>query len=178
MARNKCCTSKKHYQERGASGKACEGQCEEHQEQHAKEGSTSGTACQGTSAVHQEKLARNNVRNIRTRMYRNKLRCIMNRMPVNIINSMPTTSAERQEQHAKEQGEYIKDMQHAQELYEGDLRSGQALLHINNKSNKSFWSLCKLHKELKFRIFSFIEHSIELVCLFSSFVQDFLGPKM
>jgi hypothetical protein len=82
MASNKCCTSKKHYQERGASGKACEGQCEEHQEQHAKEGSTSGTACQGTSAVHQEKLARNKVRNIRTRKYRNKLRCIRNRMPV------------------------------------------------------------------------------------------------
>jgi len=37
MARNKCCTSKKHYQKRGASGKACEEQCEEHQEQHAKE---------------------------------------------------------------------------------------------------------------------------------------------
>jgi hypothetical protein len=46
---------------------------------------------------------------------------------------MPTTNAERQEQHAKEQGEYIKDMQHAQELCEGELRSGQALLHINNK---------------------------------------------
>jgi hypothetical protein len=43
---------------------------------------------------------------------------------------MPTTNAERQEQHAKEQGE---DMQHAQELCEGELRSGQALLHINNK---------------------------------------------
>jgi hypothetical protein len=94
MARNKCCTSKKHYQERGASGKACEEQCEEHQEQHAKEGSTSGTACQGTSAVHQGKLARNKVRDIMTRMYRNKLRWIRNSMPINIINSMPTTSAD------------------------------------------------------------------------------------
>ncbi len=46
---------------------------------------------------------------------------------------MPTTNAERQGQHAKEQGEYIKDMQHAQELCEGELRSGQALLHLNNK---------------------------------------------
>jgi hypothetical protein len=120
MARNKCCTSKKHYQEHGTTGKACEEQCEEHQEQHAKEGSTSGTACQGTSEVHQEKLARNKVRNIRTSMYlfTNKVRCTR--------NSMPTTSAERQEQHAKEQGEYIKDMQHAQELCEGELRSGQA----------------------------------------------------
>ncbi len=84
-------------QEQGTSGKACEEQCEEHQEQYAKEGSTSGTACQGTSAVHQEKLARKKVRNIRTSMYlyRNKVRCIRNSMPVKRCS--PSSSACQQQ---------------------------------------------------------------------------------
>jgi hypothetical protein len=42
-------------------------------------------------------------------------------MPVNIIKNMPITNAERQEQHAKEHGEYIKDMQLKNYIYEGDL---------------------------------------------------------
>ncbi len=91
---------------------------------------------------------------------------------------MPTTNAERQEQHAKEQGEYIKDMQHAQELCEGELRSGQALLHLTNKKLQIFLVPLQVTQGVKILDF-FIHRTFYRTGMpFLVLVQDFLGPKM